>query len=301
MPSTGTYSAIDYYPFGMEMPKRTISATAYRFGYNGQMKDNEYTGQDGAHLNYEFREYDSRIGRWLSVDPLDYKGPIWSPYSMSKNNPILLVDKDGKWPGPIHAEIIREAFAPLVKAGKVTAKQVEFMIQGSINADAISNQTVEKSYIHSMRAPGQSQIDAEQKRSNFIGQNESTFAKLSDFSETEGDAWNALGSAMHPEMDEIAPSHAEKDQNGLVWFKVNDLGYDLQKWIIHGSAEKEISPEQKKAAIGKVLQVYYDAMEMKNNTSNSEKNEAKEKVISSKKEFEKKTDNAKTVIIGRCL
>ncbi|QLH44307.1 MAG: hypothetical protein HWD58_00920 [Bacteroidota bacterium] len=41
----------------------------YRFGFNGQEKDNEIKGT-GNSLAFEARIYDNRLGRWLSLDPL---------------------------------------------------------------------------------------------------------------------------------------------------------------------------------------------------------------------------------------
>ncbi len=88
-------STIDYYPFGMEMPGRLNPATGstYRFGMNGQMKDNEFTGQDGAHTTAMYWEYDSRIGRRWNLDPKPTIGI--SDYSCFGNNPILNVDLSG--------------------------------------------------------------------------------------------------------------------------------------------------------------------------------------------------------------
>lgn len=84
-------TANDYYPFGMMMPGRKYQAgSGYRYGFNGQEKDNEineniYTAQ--------FWEYDSRIGRRWNVDPV-YKESI-SNYSTFRNNPIIYVDPSG--------------------------------------------------------------------------------------------------------------------------------------------------------------------------------------------------------------
>jgi hypothetical protein len=39
---------------------------------------------------------DSRIGRWLAMDPLTAKFPAWSPYVSMNNNPIRLIDPNGK-------------------------------------------------------------------------------------------------------------------------------------------------------------------------------------------------------------
>src|SRR5690625_3367019 len=67
----------------------------YRFGFNGQEKVNEIAGM-GTHLDFGARIYDSRSGRWLSVDPLAAKAPHWTPYRYGFNNPIRYYDPDGR-------------------------------------------------------------------------------------------------------------------------------------------------------------------------------------------------------------
>jgi len=44
------------------------------------------------------RYYDSRIGRWLQVDPLTDLSSSISPYAYCFNNPLNYTDPDGKWP-----------------------------------------------------------------------------------------------------------------------------------------------------------------------------------------------------------
>jgi RHS repeat-associated protein len=57
-------------------------------------KDNELKG-DGNSIDFGARMYDSRIGRWMSVDPMYKKQPGWSTYKAFLANPILYVDPDG--------------------------------------------------------------------------------------------------------------------------------------------------------------------------------------------------------------
>jgi len=89
-------SANDYYPFGMLGAGRTYNAgNAYRYGFNGKENDNEVNGA-GNQLDFGGRVYDPRIGRFLSVDPLQEKYPFLSPYNSMANNPLLFVDPDGR-------------------------------------------------------------------------------------------------------------------------------------------------------------------------------------------------------------
>jgi RHS repeat-associated protein len=78
----------------MGMPGRKYSSgNGYRYGFNGKEKDKE-TNTDA----YDFgaRIYDGRIGRWLNVDPLFKKFEKYSPYSFSINNPVVIIDYDGR-------------------------------------------------------------------------------------------------------------------------------------------------------------------------------------------------------------
>ncbi|MBU0486848.1 MAG: hypothetical protein KKA07_00835, partial [Bacteroidetes bacterium] len=87
----------DYWPFGMAVEERT-SQKEYRFGFNGMEKDDEVIYVMGSHYTTEFREYDSRIGRWMSTDPAMRKYANWSPYVFSFNNPIWWNDANGADP-----------------------------------------------------------------------------------------------------------------------------------------------------------------------------------------------------------
>src|SRR5690606_36422730 len=51
-----------------------VKAGGYRYGFNGMEKDNEVKGK-GNSYDFGARMYDSRLGRWLSIDPLTGKYP----------------------------------------------------------------------------------------------------------------------------------------------------------------------------------------------------------------------------------
>ena len=84
----------DYYPFGMLVPNRNFSSPSYRYGFQGQEKDDEVK-DSGNSLNYKFRMYDPRIGRFFAVDPLSDKYPHNSPYAFSENRVIDAIELEG--------------------------------------------------------------------------------------------------------------------------------------------------------------------------------------------------------------
>ncbi|MBI1838194.1 MAG: hypothetical protein HYR91_13105 [Flavobacteriia bacterium] len=84
-------NACNYEVFGMEMPGRVYNAGDYRFGYNGMEKDPEIKG-DGNSYTTEFRQYDPRLGRWKSLDPLMSQFPWMSPFVAFDNNPVYYTD-----------------------------------------------------------------------------------------------------------------------------------------------------------------------------------------------------------------
>jgi RHS repeat-associated protein len=91
-------SATDYYPFGFAMDERNFSSSDYRFGFNGMEKDDEFTNST-SHYDFGARIYDSRVGRFLSVDPkYNYGINISvSSYQFANNTPIIGIDKDGEF------------------------------------------------------------------------------------------------------------------------------------------------------------------------------------------------------------
>ena len=76
------------------MPGREYQAQPSRFGFNGKENDNDVKGF-GNQQDYGMRIYDTRLGRFLSVDPLASSYPSISTYSFAENDPINFIDLDG--------------------------------------------------------------------------------------------------------------------------------------------------------------------------------------------------------------
>ena len=84
----------DYDPWGMVLEGRS--------GNSGDANDKiKFTGKErDKETNYDYfgaRYYDSRIGRWMSVDPLAEKYPALTPFNYAADNPVVNVDPNGEW------------------------------------------------------------------------------------------------------------------------------------------------------------------------------------------------------------
>ena len=71
------------------------AGTGYRYGFNGKEKDDEVKGA-GNEIDFGARIYDTRIGRFLSTDPLAKKYAENSPFGFAANNPIMFIDAYGR-------------------------------------------------------------------------------------------------------------------------------------------------------------------------------------------------------------
>ena len=91
--------------FGSPLIGRSYQAETsvkYRYSFNGKEKDAETYGEENC-IAFEARIYDSRLGRFLSTDPLEFSYPWQSTYCFAANNPIAFVDYLGMGPDPAPA------------------------------------------------------------------------------------------------------------------------------------------------------------------------------------------------------
>jgi len=91
-------SLVGFFSAGASLPRwqenqyaKSYTSFSSRFRFNGKEWDEE-TGN----YYYGARYYDPKVNVWLSVDPLARKYPELSPYTYVANNPINLVDPDGR-------------------------------------------------------------------------------------------------------------------------------------------------------------------------------------------------------------
>jgi RHS repeat-associated protein len=123
---------------------QTIASTC------GEISPMHFTGKERdteSGLDYfGARHNGSSIGRFMTVDPSRMSAFIedpqsWNRYSYVHNNPLRLVDKNGKWPTDIHKQIIELAFTNLTPEQRqilkdVSAQQDNALTSGQANSGA---------------------------------------------------------------------------------------------------------------------------------------------------------------------
>ena len=87
------YQHLQYMPWGEQFIDKRVANNTYetRYTFSGKERDDE-TG----YSYFGARYYNSDLSIWLSVDPLADKYPGVSPYTYCANNPVRLVDPDGR-------------------------------------------------------------------------------------------------------------------------------------------------------------------------------------------------------------
>jgi len=83
----------EYLPFGEPLVDQRSTTWSSRYTFSGKERDSE-TG----YSYFGARYYHSDLSIWLSVDPLSDKYPNLTPYAYCANNPVRLIDPDGREP-----------------------------------------------------------------------------------------------------------------------------------------------------------------------------------------------------------
>ncbi|AMO20670.2 RHS repeat-associated core domain-containing protein [Flavobacterium columnare] len=139
-----------YYPFGSLIPNRHGYSNNYRYGFQGQEKDDQIKGE-GNSLNYTFRMHDPRVGRFFAVDPLARDYPWNSPYAFSENDPINYVDLEGKEKSPTAAQM-QQVYLKVAALGKATGRDLLIFTIGAgesiLNANTLGISDATKGFTH---------------------------------------------------------------------------------------------------------------------------------------------------------
>jgi RHS repeat-associated protein len=160
-------------PFGETMAEQKPSsyyATPYKF--NGKELDTE-TGL----YYYGARYYDPKMSLWLSVDPLAEKYPAVSPYTYCLNNPINMIDPDGREPKDDYK---------LLKNGKLELiKKTESKTDKIYSSDMKNSIEVDKGFINQKLIGDQKGDDQSYFVTKNIDKSKEAYKFFSDNSDVE--------------------------------------------------------------------------------------------------------------------
>lgn len=138
----------DYFPFGMLMKSRHGNSRDYRYGFQGQEKDDEVKGEGNSYTTH-FREFDPRLARWLSLDPRSSKYPGFSPYNAFINNPNIFIDSRGdtiKWANNMATDMLRSKINDMRKSSSVfdvliiSLENSPHLINVDVNGDKLTKE-----------------------------------------------------------------------------------------------------------------------------------------------------------------
>jgi RHS repeat-associated protein len=99
-----------------------------KWKFNGKELDTE-TGL----YYYGARYYDPRTSVWLGVDPLAMDYPGFSPYNYTINNPIRMIDPDGKGPGDVVAGFMAAIADYTVNNNYLSIRSIGFCLTSDVN------------------------------------------------------------------------------------------------------------------------------------------------------------------------
>jgi len=277
-PQSGSASIIecyDYLPFGRMLsqsdngrntgcypnsPDFTLS-TVESAKFTGKERDVELG------LDYFGARYMSAAqGRFTSADPVmimkqRLRDPQqWNMYAYVRNNPLRLVDPNGKWPAEIHSAIIAGAFTQLTEAQRIVLRNASERVDGVLNGGQLSA----NSYKHGMRSPSESASEARAKADNFIATQEAIASQIARQSGGITDAaLDQFGEALHTVTDRTSPAHQGEQEwrgigepGGVFGGSSLKVAIDTAAAKIHTSKESTITLDEYHKAIDAAREEY---------------------------------------------
>ena len=241
----GTLASVkrhDYLPFGEELFAPVGGRTAAQGYASGDGVRQQFTSKDRdteTGLDYfGARYYSNQQGRFISVDPsLISAHPsnpqTWNRYSYTYNNPLALIDHNGKWPTSTHNKIVNTAFDTLSESKRAKIREGSASVDRNLEKPArliLENTLVEGMAPRHAMTPGSKvrelgSFEAAQKWASnemykFIDGKMAQAQKLYQAGENRNGvndlALFTFGEGVHPVMDNMSPAHH--------WFQLYDLG-----------------------------------------------------------------------------
>ena len=262
----------DYRPFGEQIAS---SQRHVDLGYADDTVRKQFTGYERdkeTELDFaEARNYSSVWGRFVTTDPSSKSiqpgiPQTWNRYSYCYNNPLNLVDKNGKWPTKWHDYLIAGSFKGL---SSTAISQIQ---KGSHKTDTFSDgkpaSTLwpSEAYKHAMVPAGMTGEDARRKAIGFLNEKIDLIRSIQKEYKAGGgagislEALFVLGEATHVYEDMTSPEHGFDKTYDIPrktvtfvaeGFEYSYEDYDLSEWkreLDEHSARENRQPTGEEAA-----------------------------------------------------
>jgi len=256
----GSIRRNDYMPFGEDLVAG-VGIRSSSNGYNGDSARQKFTGQESdaetGLYYFKARYFSSAQGRFTGVDPMNFGIAVinpqnWNRYIYALNNPLSIMDGNGKFPTAIHDLITELAFPGLkhnelkrINLGNFHTDFESGLFPGTL-FEVFANR-------HSMAIPGQTVPEAMAGAKSYIvdmdrmALNSPAIEKLYHF-----------GKGDHTLQDGVSPEHGFKTYVGMPgMLKGTPLDFIMAvqwyQWgkamLAHRAGENGITGEQLNEAI----------------------------------------------------
>jgi hypothetical protein len=204
------------------------------------------------------------MGRFMSPDPMlimkqkMFDPQQWNMYSYVRNNPLKMVDTNGKWPTDVHERIIDRAFPGLSNQQRQTLKSASYWMDHGATSQMKSN-----NHEHFMKSPGENPQTAAQAARDYISGQEHAAQQAQgktpqNVSQINNNSLTDVGNAIHTATDGTSPAHVDANGNPRDWNGIPVTPGEVKAVQQHEAEEANPTDAQMNSAVDAARQVFKD-------------------------------------------